>query len=55
MGDFPGRPMVRLCVSIAEAMGLIPGGGTKILHALQPGQITPPQKIFFSVSLGAHH
>ena len=46
MGDFPGRAMVRLCVSIAEAMGLIPGRGTKVLHALQPGQITKKKKKF---------
>ena len=44
MGDFPGRPVVRLCVSIPEAVGLIPGRGTKVLRALQPGQITKKKK-----------
>ena len=44
MGDFPGRPVVRLCVSIPEAVGLIPGRGTKVLRALQPGQITTKKK-----------
>ena len=29
---------LRLHASIAGGMGSIPGGGTKILHAVQPGQ-----------------
>ena len=30
--------MVKTCASIAEGMGLIPGQGTKILHAAQCSQ-----------------
>ena len=43
--DFPGGPVVRTSPSSAEGSGLIPGGGTKILHAMglrSPcGQIGP--------------
>ena len=39
MGDFPGGPVVKNPPSNAGDMGLIPGQGTKIPHAL--GQLSP--------------
>ena len=36
--DFLGGPMVKTCASTAGGMGLIPGQGTKTLHAAQCGQ-----------------
>ena len=34
---------LRLCASTAEGEGLIPGQGTKILHAMQPKNKKQPQ------------
>ena len=39
MGDFPGSPMVKNPPSNAGDTGSIPGGVTKIPHAL--GQLSP--------------
>ena len=35
-GDFPGGPVVNTALQAEECMGLIPGGGTEIPHALWP-------------------
>ena len=35
-GDFPDGPVVKTLSSNAGSMGLIPGQGAKILHALGP-------------------
>ena len=35
-GDFPGGPVVNTALPTEECVGLIPGGGTKIPHALWP-------------------
>lgn len=37
-GTFPVVQWVRLHAATARSMGLIPGQGTKILHAAQCGQ-----------------
>ena len=36
--DFPGGPVVRLGASTARSTVSVPGQGTKIPHAVQPGQ-----------------
>ena len=38
MQDFPGSSVVKICASNAGGMGLIPGWGTKISHALWQSQ-----------------
>ena len=35
-GDFPGGPVLNTALQTEECMGLIPGGGTEIPHALWP-------------------
>ena len=42
---------LRLCDSIAGGMGLIPGQGTKILHAMCHGQNTKTKEIYSWASL----
>ena len=36
--DFPGGPVVKTLRFHGGGLGLIPGQGTKILHAVQRGQ-----------------
>ena len=43
-GDFPGSPVVETLPSKAEDVGLIPGWGAKILHALWPKNQNTEQK-----------
>ena len=44
LGDLPGGLVVQTLPSNAEGMGLIPGQGAKILHALQPKKQNIKQK-----------
>ena len=42
--DFPGSPVVKTSPSNAEGVGLIPGQGAKIPHALWPENQNIKQK-----------
>ena len=44
MEDFPGGPLVKTSPSSAGGVGLIPGRGAKVLHALWPKNQNMKQK-----------
>ena len=48
MRDFPSNPVVKPLPSNAEGMGLIPGWGAKMPHALQPKKQSIKQKQYYN-------